>query len=316
MKSLGHLLLLVLLVSCASKKDRRAQYPQWYLEPNTSDEQFFYASGKGAAKDPAIKDALREIAAQIKTVVSSKFKQDSVTSSHARSNVIRSTLELETSKVDLTGYKVLKTHQTEDFDFLVLVQVEKASVLQTYGGQRDRLAASIEQKLQATSVGYLRSSPKLHAELEEYEAVLAILGSLGAPVGADQSKLQGYREQARTKLDGVSFSILLEDPKFQQTANVLKTAVTEQGYRISELEAPLIFRVGGEMLDQKQGNLFLVKQKVSIRLQDPAGETFSTNTVEEIGSSTLSFEDAALNTGVSLKEKLKKVGFRKYVGID
>lgn len=110
--------------------------------------------------------------------------------------------------------------------------------------------------------------------------------------------------------------VQMQDDKFLQNANVLKSALTEQGYKISEADASIILFINGERLNQKQGNLFLVKHKIDIKLLDENGEIFSSNTVEEIGSSVLSFEDASLNTGNELKERLKKVGFRKYVGIE
>ncbi len=311
------ILFLVFLASCTSKKRGYESYPQWYMEPTSSDERYFYATGKGPDKDKAIKDGLKEIAAQIKTVVSSKFQEETMTNNQFENHVTKMTVETETSNIEIYGYKIVNIHQMENYDFILLIQIEKSQVIKEYLNKFDKLKFSIMQKLKSNDFVFLKNKNKIAIELQESETILAILSSLNQKNMESVAELRNLEEEFIARNNKISFSVMAASEKLLQTVSVLKNAITEEGYKISDSDsASLHITVDGEILDDMQGRLFLVKQKVEIKLKDMNKVIHSSNVIEEVGSSSISFGDASLNTGVELRDKLRKIGFKKFVGLD
>ena len=311
------ILFLVFLASCTSKKRGYESYPQWYMEPTSSDERYFCATGKGPDKDKAIKDGLKEIAAQIKTVVSSKFKEETMTNNQFENHVTKMTVETETSNIEIYGYKIVNIHQMENYDFILLIQIEKSQVIKEYLNKFDKLKFSIMQKLKSNDFVFLKNKNKIAIELQESETILAILSSLNQKNMESVAELRNLEEEFIARNNKISFSVMGASEKLLQTVSVLKNAITEEGYKISDSDsASLHFTVDGEILDNMQGRLFLVKQKVEIKLKDINKVIHSSNVIEEVGSSSISFDDASLNTGAELRDKLRKIGFKKFVGLD
>ena len=311
-------ILLIFTVSCSSKRKSYKDayvFPVWYQTPPASSDRFFYGTGKAVGQTSAVNDALKNIAGQVSSVVSSQYKEELKATNQRVDNQVEETIKVEISQIELSGYKILQSQQMENFDFLVLVQIEKSVIVNHYLNKMNKLQYSINQKLLLSDYQFLKNKMPLQQELNDLERVLSILGSLQAPRVAETEELRRFQDSFHQRNEQISFAIVSKNQQFFKNENTLKDAVTHYGHKVSP-DGSLVILLEGISVQKREGGLYLVRQQIEIKIMDKEGKILTSRMVEEVGASNLSFDDAVSNTGHALKEQFKKKGFQSFFGLN
>ena len=310
---------LLLLVSCSSKRrnfNLEYQYPQWYTHAPVSVDKF-YGTGKGVGKTAAINDALNSIAKQIQVIVSSKFEETVQSKNGFNDSYIRETISASVIGVELSGYKIVQSIQTENYDTLVLIELDKKLVTQNYKDKLKIIKEEINQSLMSDDLTFLKKKSNNLKKISQIEGIVAVLRSIEEKEPSIYLSNEDENEKFNKRLSGISFKIIANTESSVAIEKIIKHELTTAGYKVVSSDGPssFIISINDSVLTQSQGNRFFVRHSVEIKATRPNGEVFATKNTEEVLSSYVSFKDALANTGYEFKKYFKSNSIDQFLNL-
>lgn len=309
---------LLVLTACTSKRRNFTQeykYPEWYNHSPTSDDKF-YGTGKGVGKSAAVNDALNSIARQIQVFVSSRYEETIRSHLGRNESSIKEMISAEVIAVELNGYKITNSLQTENYDTLVLIEIDKHLVVKNYKDKLKKIKDEINQSILKDDTAFLKSRSKDLSKLSKIDSIIMILKSL------EQKDVSAYQTVEKDlylkRFNEISFKVIGDSQTSQTIKNIIKDALSSAGYRIigDNTNSSFNIVINDSVHSQKQGRTFLVKHMVQVKVKNFKGEELAVKSSEEILSSYHSFVDALANTGNDLKSIIKSKGIDHYLNFE
>lgn len=315
---IGVLLCLVLaFTACTSKRRNFTQeykYPEWYNNPPTSGDKF-YGTGKGVGRSAAVNDALNSIAKQIQVFVSSRYEETTRSHFGKSESSVREMISAEVIDVELHGYKIANSLQTENYDTLVLIEIDKSLVIQNYKDKLKKIKDEINVSILKDDTAFLKSRAKDLSELSKIDSIIMILKSLEQKDFSDFQTLE--KDLYLKRFNEISFKVIGDSQTSVIIKNIIKNALTSAGHRLvgDDTNSSFTVVVNDSVHYQAQGRTFLVKHMVQVKVKNLKGEELAVKNSEEVLLSYHSFVDALANTGNDLKSEIKSKGIDHYLNL-
>lgn len=155
--------------------------PQWVLNPNNSNDLFFYSVGEGANISEAKNDALKQVSAQISVTISSSTTSTKTATTTTYKRNIENITKSSTEKLNFTGVSIVDKafHSGTFYSYIkvdkdILFQSQKKEMLQEYNKVK-----SIWNKITTNGIFYtFKESNNLNTTIDKIMAQLPILKSI------------------------------------------------------------------------------------------------------------------------------------------
>jgi hypothetical protein len=322
------ILIALLFVNCAVKKEGNSDLPSWYLNPPKSNLSALYGVGVSDEKGDAVNIALNDISGKISIEISGKFQTDK---QEARVNELSEyesyasqRISSNTEVINFTNYEVEKTEQHGHFIY-VLVKVSKAEFKKNYEDKINKRHAEILRlgdKLGTLSpVQALSRLFKLRAKIAENNFDIEILNTVVGLNVKIKSYLKDYdallkREQEFKNKLLVKISSNGSDNRI---VDVLRKALNDEGISIvnnaGEKKSYAILRVETETKHKKIYGSNIAIVQVSLKLIENFGTQTSANNFTLKGNSAIDSIGAIRMVIRSLEIKIKEDGILKTLGL-
>jgi len=240
-KILSISLLAFLFIGCNSSMQqtvtkKNESFPQWVLNPNSSNTLFYYASADGTNTTEAKNNALKQIASQISITLSSNTTTTKLTTTTTYKKNIKDTTNAVTHKINFTGVTIIDQAFVNG-RFYSYVQVNKEILFQYLFKQMSityNSILSLNKKINSNDIFYVfKESQNLDGKIETILEQLAILKSI--KISFDDkvylSKIAAIQENSKTKKSNAVVHIQTQNAEHEKV--VFEKAFSAFGVKIA-----------------------------------------------------------------------------------
>lgn len=305
--------LVVSLSACAADK-----MPQWMVSPPPDDGQFWYGTGDGPDLEAARRNALRNVAAKLRSTIAGQLTNTTSVQSAGGKEQVRIEAQnriVETvAQTEFTKFEVAQSTKGGQ-GVLALVKVDRPAFISD-----TRNLLQVADKPVREAVGQMPSQStldqflglrRLKKQLDDGLRLSMLLQGAGA-TEEGQAGVRRYSDLIQTSADlgsRLTFELRAQ-PADADVATAIAAFLSEQGMRSSTSATP-----GANPLtiqtDLRQDDLFgskMMKMKVRLAVMDTQGRAAATREYEAPGSSRYDFKGAREDAVKKLVEQMRKAG--------
>ena len=258
-----------------------------------------------------------DLVSQLKVTVSGDFSSDVTerSGSHRESEVqrvIRNHVRSQVPPVELDEAQVIKTHLDDRYAY-ALAELDRAKAaarlrrdIADVDEQLREVAAKQPQGNRLQQLQPLLPAMNMFAQRERLGERLALV-SLDRKRPRPDADLLALQERINVLIDQLQVSIELQDSGAEEIGGGIIEALTEQGMRITNGGADLIFEVNATLSSKEQNGSYYVFADSRVTIRDGSGRALSSFSKQAKGVSGLADvarQKAARNVAKLLGEEL------------
>jgi len=298
-----------ILSSCSDKtnhvKKKEILYPSWFLNYNTSDNNYLYGIGEGINFSEARTKALSDLSSNLFVNISSSFETKSASNMDYREYISKSSnldMKSEIEDLDFSNYKVEKSKQLTPNSFIVLVKVSKYSLIKNLDLKKNLLFNNLVKLVNNNTLDKflkLKKFKNLKHDFEEYKNKFIILSSIDNSFDLkDYTNSVILLEDRINKLkENLSFNLILDrDSRVYESTiknKISKLQLSLNGTNVSYTHN--IF-IKSNLTRKKSYGFFIIENQLNIGILNKNNQVVHNKTINLKGVSTKNYEDAMFDS--------------------
>ena len=127
-------------------------YPSWYMNPQSNDTEYMYATGNGENKDEAVRNALSNMISELGVTIESSYESNTevkVSYSESINKEIKSKVKANVSKIRISNYEIVSAEKMSYKETVVMVRSDKLKFSQSLKKELDIAFDTIAQEEKA-----------------------------------------------------------------------------------------------------------------------------------------------------------------------
>lgn len=290
-----------ILSACSSS----GKYPDWYLNPPKNNANFIYGTGEGFDKDEAVYSALSDVAARLKTNISSKTESAFDSDSLGSSSSFAKKINAQSAKMAFKNYEIeniIENKKTGTFLAIVKINTQKF-----INQNKEEIAKNLEIISNLTQSdlqeGLLAKRKKLLKAAESAILIENLSDILKSVDDSYKSVSNSISLNIYNALNSVNSNLMVEvvcDDELIKSS--ISRILSKQGIYFKNSANVKIVVKTNWIENEISGGKF-VKLNMSISSIDSDGKTISTKSILANGNSVVSFDLAKQ----SVSSKLEKI---------
>lgn len=325
MKSLSIKILLtcfvILFISgCGATKSKPAstQLPSWYLNPPTNTALSLYGTGESSTLNKAKNNALKDMSEKLVVSVESSMNTivrtstDGTDSSYSEQNI--KDVQVEAKKITFSNYKTQKAIQSGG-RFFVLVNSDRGELFNEQKKAFSLIDAKIDSK---TSVAKNQSTLEKIYTLQNLVLTLNDAKNKAFVLYAikNQFNYQTYHKKYDSLINQIdvlknSVSVSIKsNMKNAPYKEHITSLLNKNNYKIVKQNADVIIDINNNVRYSKARGWDIAKVATTINVKTQ-NKNISNQTINTIGRSSSSQENALVSSGDRFKKMIEKDGVDK-----
>ncbi len=321
--SLKYLLLFFIISSCTSySQQESAVSPSWYITPKQNNIDNLYGVAEGFTLEEATKYALADAASRLMVSISSESSLIREENNVSTNEELRQQVAQKIEKINFVNFKTSKSEKFKNV-FFVEVQIERLPFIDA---QKENL------KFLEKQISDLKKNPKENLvqkrnsllkilDLEKQSELSSrILIGLGVDINLNEklSKIADYQKQLNLISDKIEFYFEINSPK--EIAKIIRKSLNREKIKIASTQNKsnqnqVEIRITSESKANNIYESYITKLKVDF--ENLSGEKIiASNSIEAVGSSSISEKESYFAALSALEEKIEKEGILKILGIN
>lgn len=313
------ILIISVFTACSSsKKVKEVSLPSWYLNTPNSNSHMLYGSADSVSLDAAKKEALKNIAEGLIINLNSSFKSSTKTSydglnkTYLKENI--KSIESKTKSIDFPNYKVQKAVNLSN-RFYVLVSVSRAELFSLQKeklDEKDRNISNIIETLKTKStLEQIYTIKQLKNKINDAKENALVLNAIDNSF--DFRTYHIKYDEVLNKEESLKDSIIISINS-SNSDNLYKEHLTsfvnKYNYKVSENNPNVYITLKNNIRYSlaRGWNIAKVTSIVNIKTND---KNLTAHTIDTIGRSSSSKENAKVSSANAFKNKIEQMGIDK-----
>jgi len=287
------------------------QLPSWYINSPSNNTIFIYGVGSGFDLDEAKQNALNNMSSRLIVSIKSSIETKKYSSKSYYTKEVKQNIKLDTQKIKFNSVKIEKSSQVGDKIF-VLVKVDREKLFnerlkefKSYDREIELNLQNLEGKNILEQIIVLNKlKPKIVKNKQRAYIIYAINNDF------DYSKYYKKYDNILNKINLLKSKIVF---KVIATEDIFKDAminlINKNGFKVGKNNNILI-RLDSNIRYSKYRGWQIARVSTSIKLI-ANNKIYIEKTINSIGRSSSSHEEAKARAANEFKRKIEKIGLEK-----
>jgi hypothetical protein len=308
--------------SCATASKQALDAPSWYVTPKQNNADNLYGVAEGYSLEEATKYALADAASRLMVSISSESSLLREENRVGINEEMRQQVRQSVEKISFTGFRVTKSEKIGQ-KFFTEVQIERRPFINEQKEKVSFLERQISD-LDKNSVGKntiqrRNSLLKITGLGKELELKSRIIAGAGEEIDLKEklNRNADFQNQLEKLSDKIEFYFEIDSPK--EIAQIIRNNLNKEKIKVAPSRTnsnldQVVIKIKSSSRDLKIYDAFMSKLEIDFEnLAD--GKVVASNSIEVVGSSSISGKESYLSALKSLEEKIGTDGILKIIGI-
>lgn len=314
-------LILLTITSCSYKKNiakqELSQIPAWYVSPKNNNYENLYGLGEGFALEDATKSALSDAAARLFVSISSTSSILREEDNNNFNEETRQKINQNIEKIDFGNFQISQTSKIAQ-KFYVEVKIDRQNFIARQKERMDFLDNQInnlKSQLNSQNLIQKRISLTKILEMANESELIARITSFDIAILRQKLKIISDTKNELSKLNN-KIEFFITKNSSSKIYSAIRGGLNQENFVIVDdaKNSSVIIKINSEEKRQKIYNAFITKLIIEFE-NIVNNKIIASNSIEISGSSLIDYENSYLSAIENLKDKIKKDGSLKILGI-
>lgn len=301
------------IISCTNNKNiTKYKIPSWYINELNNTDDFIYGYAQAFSLKEAKLIALEDMSNKLIVQLQSSFSSNTKTSINFYEKINIKKIKQISKNIVFTNYKVIKTQNIND-TFYTLLQVNKKELFNLYKSKLDTIHTKIKNSYNLSKkhshyeqINILQSLKINITQAKEYLNILYAINNSFKEDKYLEFYLNIFNKIAYLK---ESISIYISS-NFTLYKNQLVKFINKHNFKISQINSNVKLEFVNNISYSRIYSWHITKIRTNINIIID-NKIISSNIINSIGRSSISYKDALKSASYNFYKKLEKIGINK-----